>query len=123
MPPELLTLIVLAAWLGLFHTLVGPDHYLPFIVMAKARNWSVPRTAALTFLCGVGHVLGSVVLGLVGIAAGLALGELEFAESYRGKIAAWVLTAFGLVYFAWGLRRAIRNRPHTHRHAHAASRQ
>ena len=62
----------------------------------------------------------SVVLGLIGIAAGLALGELEFTESFRGKIAAWLLTAFGLVYFAWGLRRAIRNRPHTHRHAHAA---
>ena len=87
--------------------------------MAKARNCSAPRTAALTFLCGVGHVGGSVVLGLVGIAAGLALRELEFAESCRGKIAAWLLTAFGLVYCAWGLRRAIRNRPHTHRHAHA----
>jgi sulfite exporter TauE/SafE len=28
------------------------------------------------------------------------------------------LTAFGLVYFVWGVRRAIRNRPHTHPHAH-----
>ena len=24
--------------LGFFHTLLGPDHYLPFIVMSKAKN-------------------------------------------------------------------------------------
>ena len=102
------------------HTLMGPDHYLPFIVLAKARNWSILRTSLITLLCGLGHVGSSVVLGLIGISFGLALANLKLTESFRGEIAAWFLTAFGLVYLVWGLRRAIRNKPHTHAHVHAS---
>jgi sulfite exporter TauE/SafE len=39
-------------------------------------------------------------------------------ESFRGEIAAWLLIAFGLAYTVWGIRKAVRNRPHTHWHAH-----
>jgi len=111
-------LLTTAGTIGLFHTLLGPDHYLPFIAMSRARGWSSTRTAMITLACGLGHVAGSVILGLIGIAAGLALHVLELTESIRGQYAAWLLTAFGLVYFAWGVRRAIRNKPHTHHHAH-----
>jgi nickel/cobalt exporter len=55
---------------------------------------------------------------LIGIAAGLSLTWLVDAESGRGEIAAWLLTAFGLVYLVWGVRRAWRARPHAHRHDH-----
>jgi len=119
MSHELVILIATAASVGLIHTLIGPDHYLPFIVLAKARNWSILRTSLITFLCGLGHVASSVILGFIGISLGLALANLELTESYRGQIAAWLLTAFGLAYLVWGLRRAFRNRPHTHIHAHA----
>ena len=119
MSHELVILIASAASVALIHTLIGPDHYLPFIVLAKARNWSILRTSLITFLCGLGHVASSVILGLIGISFGLALASLKLAESYRGQIAAWLLTAFGLVYFVWGLRQALRNKPHTHSHAHA----
>jgi len=65
MSSELVVLMVTAASVGLIHTLIGPDHYLPFIVMAKARKWSPLRTGWITLLCGLGHVGGSVVLGVV----------------------------------------------------------
>jgi nickel/cobalt exporter len=107
-----------AAFLGLFHTVIGPDHYLPFIVIAKARKWTLFKTMWVTALCGVGHVLSSVVIGFIGIALGLAVANLEYVESVRGDIAAWALIAFGLVYMIWGLRRAYVNRPHTHTHLH-----
>jgi len=116
---ELTILLVTAASIGFFHTLFGPDHYLPFIVMGRARSWSLPKTAWITALCGVGHIAGSILLGMIGIAAGIGVTRLEALESVRGNLAAWLLIAFGLVYFAWGLRRAIRNRPHEHRHFHA----
>jgi sulfite exporter TauE/SafE len=119
MSNELTVLLVTAASIGFFHTLLGPDHYVPFVVMSKSGKWSAKKTAAITFLCGLGHVLGSVVLGLVGVAMGLAVAGLEAIEAVRGGLAAWALIAFGLVYFAWGLRRAIRNKPHTHLHPHA----
>jgi sulfite exporter TauE/SafE len=73
----------------------------------------------VTVLCGIGHVAGSVVLGLIGIAAGITLKRLNLVESTRGEIAAWLLIAFGLVYGIWGLFRAIRNKPHSHVHFHA----
>ncbi len=75
------TLMVAAIAIGIIHTAAGPDHYLPFIVIAKARKWSLSRTAVITVLCGMGHVMSSVVLGMIGIIAGVALGKLEVIES------------------------------------------
>lgn len=109
-------LTITAASIGFLHTLLGPDHYVPFIVMAWARKWSMLKTAWITILCGLGHVLSSVVLGTIGVALGLAVTRLETLEGLRGGIAAWALIAFGLVYLVWGLRRAIKGLPHEHRH-------
>lgn len=116
---ELGVLCFTAASIGVVHTLLGPDHTLPFIAISRARGWSLRRTLAVTLVCGVGHVLGSVAIGLIGIACGLAVFELEQIEGFRGGLAGWFLLAFGLTYLAWGLHRAIRCRPHTHVHAHA----
>jgi nickel/cobalt exporter len=115
---ELAALALTAATIGFLHTLLGPDHYLPFVMMARARRWSLAKTSWITGLCGIGHVAGSVVLGMLGIALGIGVTKIEIFESFRGNLAAWLLIAFGLVYFVWGLRRAIRNRPHEHRHVH-----
>jgi len=52
--------------IGLLHTLFGPDHYLPFIAMSRARRWNLRKTLIVTLLCGVGHVLSSVLLGFLG---------------------------------------------------------
>jgi len=119
MGSELGVLAATAATIGFVHTLTGPDHYLPFIVIGKARNWSLGRTLGITALCGFGHVLGSVALGLVGIGLGLAVGQLNIIEGLRGDIAAWLLISFGLVYAVWGLRKAMRDRPHEHVHQHS----
>ncbi|MFC2160645.1 sulfite exporter TauE/SafE family protein [Acidobacteriota bacterium] len=108
-----------AASLGFIHTVLGPDHYLPFIVMSRARNWPLSKTLFISFLCGLGHVLSSILLGLAGIALGTAVFKLENIESFRGGVAAWLLIGFGFAYFIWGLRRAIKNRPHKHIHFHA----
>jgi ABC-type nickel/cobalt efflux system permease component RcnA len=107
-----------AASIGLIHTALGPDHYLPFIMMGRARRWSLAKTAWITFLCGLGHVLSSVLLGLAGVLLGIQVMKLEVLEAFRGSIAAWLLIGFGFAYFLWGIRRAILNRPHRHVHSH-----
>lgn len=119
MSQEMIILLGTAAFIGFFHTLLGPDHYLPFIVMGKARKWSMVKTSWITVLCGMGHVASSVLLGLIGIALGLAVTKLAAVESFRGNLAAWALIAFGLVYFVWGMRRAWRHKSHEHFHFHA----
>jgi nickel/cobalt exporter len=118
MNSSLLVIAGTAASLGFVHTLIGPDHYLPFIFMSRARRWPLPKTLLIAFLCGLGHVLSSILLGLAGVALGVAVFKLERIESFRGGMAAWLLVAFGFIYFLWGLRRALRRRPHTHPHLH-----
>ena len=118
MSNEFVVLAGTAATIGFVHTILGPDHYLPFIVLSKARQWSSIKTAVITFLCGIGHVLSSVVLGFIGIFLGVAVFKLEAVESFRGELAAWLLIAFGITYFIWGIHRAIRSRPHKHLHLH-----
>ncbi len=119
MNQELLILTLTAASVGFIHTLLGPDHYIPFIAMSKARNWSKIKTFWVTGICGVGHVFSSIILGAVGIALGIAVNSLTEIEATRGSIAAWFLIAFGFVYFIWGIHRLIKNKPHSHIHSHS----
>lgn len=116
--PEVIVLCAAAASIAFVHTLVGPDHYLPFVALSRSRGWSFGKTMRVTLFCGAGHVLGSVLLGLIGLYVGIQLNALEWMESVRGDLAAWALVVFGLIYMSWGLRRAYRNRPHTHWHTH-----
>jgi nickel/cobalt exporter len=117
--PQLSVLLFGAAGVAILHTLAGPDHYLPFIVMGRARRWSMARTIFWTVLCGLGHVGSSVLLALVGVVFGFGLERVRFIEEFRGNLAAWAMIAFGLVYLAWGLNKAVRSPRHAHAHAPA----
>ncbi len=118
MTEEFLILFVTTASIALIHTVTGPDHYLPFIVISKARSWKIKKTIWFTALCGLGHVGSSVLLGIIGIALGIAVGKLEFFEGVRGSIVSWLFTSFGLIYMIWGIRRAYKNKSHIHLHFH-----
>lgn len=118
MTNEFLILLTTTASLALVHTLAGPDHYLPFIVISKARKWKLRKTIWFTALCGIGHVGSSVILGIIGIALGVAVGKLEFFEGIRGSVVSWLFTSFGLLYMVWGIRKSFRNKSHKHLHFH-----
>ena len=111
-------LIVTTASIAFLHTIMGPDHYVVFTAMGKARGWGLSRTLRVTLFCGAGHVLSSVVIGAIGLVLGAQLASLIQIESMRGNLAGWALLAFGLMYFAWGLSKAGRDRSHSHLHAH-----
>ncbi len=115
---DIIVLCFTAASLGLVHTVLGPDHYVPFVVMSKAGKWSMLKTALVTVLCGAGHVMSSVIIGAIGIVFGVGVMKLEVLEAFRGNLAAWFVIGFGFTYFAWGVRRALKNKPHSHHHAH-----
>lgn len=98
------------AFLAFFHTAVGPDHYLPFIALSRSGNWSAVKTYRLTALCGAGHVISSILIGLAALALGITLDYINWLDGIRGDIAAWLLMCFGLLYLVLGLLR----RNHTH---------
>jgi hypothetical protein len=117
-----LNLLAGTAAIAITHTLLGPDHYLPFVMMAHAGRWSRTKTAWVTALCGLGHVASSLVLGALGVLAGMAVHQVEGWESARGDWAAWGLVGLGAAYGLWGLRKAIRQgqglAPHDHGFVH-----
>ncbi len=113
---EIWILTLTAISIAFVHTVIGPDHYLPFIVMSKARNWSLFKTIRITILCGLGHVMSSIVIGIVGIAAGIAIHKIEIFEGYRGNVAAWAIILFGFGYLIYGIIKAKKKHSHTHIH-------
>ncbi len=112
-------LMTTAVSVAFVHTLIGIDHSLPFVMIGKARKWSLKKIWAITALCGVGHVLSSILLGGVGIGLGVALEKLEWIEGSRGTFASYLLITFGLVYAAWAFIRSARNKRHSHGHVHS----
>ncbi len=107
------TLLLTAVTIGVIHTLAGPDHYLPFVVLSKSKNWGITKTINIVVLCGLGHVLSSIIVGFIGIAAGVGLSKLELFEGLRGNIAAWLLFSFGIAYTTWAIFRLIRKKTHS----------
>jgi sulfite exporter TauE/SafE len=118
MDTEIWVLALSALSIGFFHTILGPDHIIPFVLLSRSRNWTTKKTMMITSLCGLGHVASSVILGLLGVFFGWTLNSISIFENYRGNIAAWMLIIFGGAYLTWGLIRAYKKKPHTHWHSH-----
>ena len=103
MPGAIPSLLLLtAAATAAFHTLI-PDHWLPFVLVGRARGWSAKTTAAVSGFSAIVHTLLSVALGLaalgLGRTAAAAIGErLERASGV-------LLVVFGVVYALWAWRK------------------
>jgi sulfite exporter TauE/SafE len=111
---ELTLLLVAAASLGFVHTLLGPDHYLPFIVLSKAQGWPAVKTMWITFVSGVAHVASSILIGVAGIGLGVSLSKIESIESFRGGVVSWALFLFGVGYTIYGIYKYVRHVRHSH---------
>ncbi len=117
-PTALSVLVTSAVSIAFIHTLVGVDHTLPFIALGRAQGWHLRRVLGLTFLCGLAHVGSSVVLGAVGLAAGVAVSRLSWIEAWRGSASSWALIVLGTLYAGWAFARERRGHGHAHAHGH-----
>jgi len=104
-------LVFSAVAVAFFHAL-APDHWLPFVALAKSSRWSMAKLGWVTTLAGIGHVASSLLLGLVGLWAGLAINRLTGVETWRGSVGIWLLIGFGVAYALWGLKHAQHHHPH-----------
>src|ERR1700704_2086568 len=89
--PELLLVGAVAA-VGVLHTIV-PDHWVPITLIARQRCWSKAETVRASLQAGTGHVLSTLLIGLIIWLVGAA-----FAERF-GHI---VDTASSLALIAFG---------------------
>ncbi len=79
-----------------FHAAI-PTHWLPFVLVARARGWSRGKALAILALAGAGHVLLTSLLGLAVAWFGFRLDETVGAAF--PWIAAGLLSAMGAFYF------------------------
>jgi nickel/cobalt exporter len=102
-----LPLIFSAAFVGFVHSL-SPGHWLPVVLMVKARKWSQAQAAFAALVAASGHIFVSVGLGFVGLVIGQSFfgPHLHEVEEHAG----YILIAFGVLY-------AVYSR-FTHRHCH-----
>jgi ABC-type nickel/cobalt efflux system permease component RcnA len=105
-----------AAATALLHTLI-PDHWLPFVLIGRARRWPPRRVAIVSGLSALIHVVLSVLLGLLAIGIGQVAAEA--AGETLERIAIVLLVLFGLGYAAWAWRKGAHFHPGGHR-LHAA---
>lgn len=108
-------LVAAAISIGSIHTL-APDHWVPFAALARAQRWSARRTALVTAACGLGHVTGSVALGLLSVFLGVEL--LQHFGQRLESASGLLLIGFGVAYAVWGLRRSARAHRHARGHDH-----
>jgi len=94
--PVLTTIAATGFTVAFFHAAI-PTHWLPFVLVARARGWGRGRTLAVASLAGVGHVALTTLLGLAVAWFGFQLEEQ--AERLFPLIAGAVLLALGAFYF------------------------
>ena len=116
MNAELIVYTALA--LGVSHTLLGPDHYLPLASVAAARGWRPSRLMAVTLLFAAGHLSVSLLLVAGGAALHTEAEQLLQLDELRAGAAAWLLIAAGVCYGCWSLRQLLRGDAHSHSHRH-----
>jgi len=114
MQSDMIGMILSAITISILHTASGPDHYLPFVALSRSGKWSVLKTVGLAALCGLGHILSSVIIGLIGVVLGWQLTNFSWFQNIRENISSWSLMLFGLLYLSWGIWKVYANRPHKH---------
>lgn len=121
MPETTLSVLIgLAIADAVVHTLAGPDHYLPFVMIAKNRGYSMLRALSWTLVCGIGHVGSALLIAMIFMYASHLLSEsnMEWINENRGNLAAWALIGFGAAYLIYSLRKSWLHRHHSHQHGH-----
>lgn len=106
MNSALLTSVAATGFAVAFLHAALPTHWLPFVLVARSREWSMRKTLGITALAGVGHVVVTVLLGVGLTALGLVI---------RPQLGAVFPYVVGGLLIGIGVLQVLR-----HRHAHEA---
>ncbi len=75
-----------------------PNHWLPFVLVGRRQGWATGKTLAITALAGLGHAAVTMLLGLLLVALGLAVGDR--LGPALPLAAGGLLILFGVYYLA-----------------------
>jgi nickel/cobalt exporter len=101
---------------------VLPDHWLPYVLSAKARGMSIHNAAIMTFAGAIAHLVSTVIVGLLFTLAGSAVAAS--VSTGLERIVGFVIIGLGVYYLFKGwLKTRERNHDHAedHHHGHCHS--
>lgn len=106
-----MVLATTAAFVGLVHSL-APGHWLPVVLMTKAKKWGIHNALFGALMAASGHILVSIALGAIGI----GIGAQVFVDHEHAieKYAGLGLVAFGLFYAGFAFFRHRECHGHEH---------
>jgi ABC-type nickel/cobalt efflux system permease component RcnA len=104
-------LVAAVVGVGILHTIV-PDHWVPITLIARQRGWSRTETAQAALKAGTGHVLSTLLIGVVVWIAGVA-----FATRFGTYVS--ITSSLALIGFgAWIALASLREMRSQHGHGH-----
>ncbi|HRZ87463.1 MAG TPA: hypothetical protein P5287_06580 [bacterium] len=103
-------LVIGALVISLVHAVL-PTHWLPFVLVGRARKWTKRRIMLVAAAAGVGHVGATIVLGFLVFLLGFKIAE--YAGHSVHLISGSFLILIGAVFCANHFR-------HHHHHHHGA---
>ena len=112
--PEAL-LVAAVVGVGILHTIV-PDHWVPITLIARQQGWSRAETAQAALKAGTGHVLSTLLIGLLVWIAGVAFAT-RFG-TYVSIASSLALIGFGGWIALASLREIRSGQGHGHGHSH-----
>lgn len=75
-----------------------PTHWLPFVLVGRAQQWSGARVLSVVTVAGLAHIATTALVGGLIVAAGLALDQ--WVEGLLPHLSAVLLFLFGAFYLA-----------------------
>ena len=117
MQSTVLTTVAVTGFTVAFVHAAIPTHWLPFVLVARARSWGRGKTLMVTTLAGLGHV---VLTSLLGLAIAWFGFQLEEKVGWFPWLAGGLLLAFATFYFwrQWtGTGICHHHTPGSHHHA------
>lgn len=117
MPSTVLTTVAATGFTVAFFHAAIPTHWLPFVLVARARNWSRTKTLMVTTVAGLGHVALTSLLGLAIAWFGF---QLEEKVDWFPWLAGGLLLLIAVFYFwrQWTGRGIMHHHPPgSHHHA------
>ncbi len=91
-------LLSTAAATAVVHTLI-PDHWLPFVLIGRARGWATGTVAVISGLSALIHVFLSLLLGLLALAIGVT--AVGLVGQTLERVGGTLLVLFGVAYMVW----------------------
>ncbi len=112
-----IAVIAAAAVAAGIHSL-APDHWLPYVLLAKGRGWSTRRALGVTAAGATTHLFATTILGLIIVFVGA---ETTVRFGRRAELFSGILVIAIGFYLLWASKARLGHHHghHDHDHAHA----